>query len=113
MLVKTHLIITEQNDDYEVKWHGRLIDTNPDLSKNGVPIFIIISSCGRIELNTIDMLYIEKIAKKFTQPKGRGALTKDTANIYIKEADGNEKLIGCIVHNHIRKYAPMYDEIGG
>lgn len=110
MKVKTHLIVTDQYEEYEVKWHSRLIDTNPIL-KNGMPIFVLISACGRMELNTIDLPYLEKQAKHFTYPKGRGSLTVDKCSIYIKEVDGNEKLIGTVTHNHIRKYAPMYDEL--
>ena len=72
MKVKTHLIVTDQYEEYEVKWHSRLIDTNPIL-KNGMPIFVLISACGRMELNTIDLPYLEKQAKHFTYPKGRGS----------------------------------------
>ena len=111
MRVKTHLIATDQYEEYSVKWHRRLLDSNPKLI-NGVPLFILIRhSGGRMELNTIDLPYLEKTAKKFTFPKGRGSVTTDKTDIYIKEVDGNEKLMATVIHNHIRKYAPMYDEI--
>ena len=110
MKVQTHLIVTGQYEEYEVKWHGRLIDTNPKLER-GMPIFVLISACGRMELNTIDLPYLEKLAKRFTYPKGRGSCTVDKCYIYIKEVDGNEKLIGTVTHNRIRKYAPVYDEL--
>lgn len=111
MRVKTHLIVTNQYEEYSVKWHRRLLDSNPKLI-NGVPLFILIRhSGGRMELNTIDLPYLEKAAKKFTFPRGRGSVTTDKTDIYIKEVDGNEKLMATVTHNHIRKYAPMYDEI--
>lgn len=110
MKVKTHLIVTDQYDEYEVKWHKPLRMANPKLV-NGMPVFILISNSGRMELNTIDLSYLEKTAKRFTAPKGRGKLTVDKTSIYIKEVDGNEKLMATVTHNHIRKYAPMYDEL--
>ena len=44
-----------------------------------------------------------------TYPRGRQAVTTDVARIYIKEEDGNEKLIGKVIHNHIKTYKPVYD----
>ena len=41
-MIKTHLIVTGQWEEYDVKWCGRLIDTNPVL-KNGMPTFVIIT----------------------------------------------------------------------
>ena len=108
--IKTHLIVKEQYDEYKVKWCGRLIDSTPEL-KNGMPIFVIIANKGRMELNTLDLFDVERQAKKFTYPRGRGSLTTDKGFIYVKEQGGGEKLIGVVVHNHIRKYAPMYDEL--
>jgi hypothetical protein len=43
VLVKTHLIVTDQYEDYTVKWCGRLLDCKP-LLKNGLPIFVIITN---------------------------------------------------------------------
>ena len=111
MRIKTHLITTDQWDEYEVKWVGRLIDANPELT-NGLPTFVIASSKGRIELRTVDMKQLEIRAKKFTYPRGRGKETSDKSFIYIKETNGNEKLVGVVVHKHYRKYAPMFDEVG-
>jgi hypothetical protein len=110
MRVKTHLIVTDQYEDYKVKWCGRLLDADPKL-KNGLPIFIITTNSGRMELNTLDLVEVERQAKKFTYPRGRGSITTDKGFIYIKENNGNEKLLGVVIHNHIRKYAPMYDEL--
>lgn len=110
MLVKTHLIVTDQYEDYTVKWCGRLLDCKP-IFKNGLPIFVIITNNGRMEMNTIDLSEVERQAKKFTYPRGRGSVTTDKGFIYIKEDGGGEKLLGVVVHNHIRKYAPMYDEL--
>lgn len=110
MLVKTHLIVTDQYEDYTVKWCGRLIDTNPVL-KNGMPTFVIITNSGRMEMNTIDLLEVERQAKKFTYPRGRGSVTTDKGYIYVITQGGEEKLLGVVIHNHIRKYAPMYDEV--
>ena len=110
MLVKTHLIVTSQHEEYIVKWHDSLANSNP-LFKNNMPIFILISGKGRMELNTLDIPYLEKIAKNFTSPKGRGAITTDKTYIYLKEVDGNEKQTGTVIHNHVRQYAPMYDDL--
>lgn len=107
---KTHLIVIDQYDEYEVKWVHRLVDTNPKLDERGYPTFAILSNKGRMELKTFDMNYLEKQAKKFTYPRGRGALTTDKGYIYIKE-ENEEVLVAVVTHRHIRKYAPMFDEI--
>ena len=106
--LKTHLIITDINDEYSVKWCGKLIDTKP-LLKNGLPVFIIVGSCGRIELNTIDIELIERCAKRLSHPRGKAAFTTDSTRIYLQEEDETEKLMGIVLHNRIKKYKPMYD----
>ena len=109
--IKTHLIVTDIHEEYHIDWCGKIMDANPKF-KNNKPIFIIVGSQSRIELNTADMKKIEKCAKTMTNPKGRSGITTDTARIFIKENDGNEKLIGSLTHNHIKQYAPMYDKVG-
>lgn len=111
VLVKTHLIVTDVHNEYHINWCGKVADAKPKF-KNGKPIFAIVGGGCRIELNTTDMTRIEKCAKMCTQPKGRQAVTTDTARIYIVEEDDNEKLLGVLTHNHIKTYAPMYDRIG-
>jgi hypothetical protein len=111
VLVKTHLIITDIHNEYHMNWCGKLIDAKPVL-KNGLPVFVIVGSRGRIELNTIDMDQLEKTAKLLTQPKGRSAVSTDKARIFIKEVDGNEMLIGVLTHDNIKTFAPMYDKVG-
>lgn len=109
--IKTHLIITDIHDNYEIKWIGKILDTKPKI-KNGKPVFIVVSSGGRVELNTADMTRIEKCAKRLTRPKGHSAITSDSARIFIQEVDGNEKLMGVLIHHHIKNFAPMYDKVG-
>ena len=109
MKVKTHLIVKDQWDEYKIKWVRRLLDTKPKFT-NGVPIFVITAGGGRIELNTINMAEIEKWAKRMTRPRGRGSLTSDTGYIFVKE-EKDEVLLGIICHDHVRQYAPMYDEL--
>lgn len=111
ILIKTHLIVTSVQDKYEINWCGKVIDAKPKI-KNGKPIFIIVGSGGRTELNTTDMSRIEKCAKRLTCPKGRSAITSDTARIFIKEENDNEKLLGILTHYHIKNFAPMHDKIG-
>lgn len=111
MMVKTHLIITDIHEEYHMDWCGKLFDAKPFLNENGMPMFIIISSQSRIELNTIDINYLERCAKKLTSPKGRGAISMDKAYIYIKEVDGNEKLLGILTHKRVKSFAPMYDKV--
>ena len=112
MLVKTHLIVTDQWDDYQISWVKFLRQiTNPKLDGRGYPTFVIISNQGRIEIKTFDMNYLTNSAKKFTFPRGRGAFTQDKGYIYIKTVDDSEVLLGVVTHNHIRKYAPMFDEV--
>ena len=110
MLVKTHLIVTDQWDEYSIKWVKRLIDTRPKLDEYGYPTFIIIAGSGRTEMKTFNIFDVEKQAKRSTAPRGRGSFTSDQGYIYIKEEKG-ETLIGVVTHNHIRKYSPMYDEL--
>lgn len=106
--LKTHLIVTDVHEEYFVNWCGKLYDSKPEL-KNGLPIFILVGTEGRIELNTIDIALIEKCAKRLTRPKGKQAFTSDTSHIYLLEEDGNQKLMATVTHNHIKKFAPMYD----
>lgn len=109
--VKTHLIITDIHEEFDINWCGRIMDTKP-LIQNKKPLFIIIGGGGRIELNTANMTEIEHWAKRMTDPRGRQAVTTDKAYIYIKEINNNEKLIGVVTHHHVKKYAPMFDMVG-
>ena len=109
--VKTHLIITDFHDEYYMNWCGKIANATPYL-KNGLPLFIIIGTGGRLELNTIDMKHLERSAKLLTRPKGRSAVNKDTARIYIREVDGNDLLLGVLTHKNVKTFAPMHDKIG-
>lgn len=111
VMLKTHLIITDIHNEYHMNWCGKIAEANP-LIKNGLPVFVIIGSGGRIELNTIDMKRIEKSAKLLTHPKGRTAVSTDTARVYIKEVSGNEMLLGIMTHKNIKTFAPMFDKVG-
>ena len=112
IMVKTHLIITDIHEEYHMNWCGKLFDAKPALNENGMPTFVIISSQSRMEINTIDINYLERCAKKLTSPKGRSAISTDKAYIYIKEVGGNEKLLGILTHKRVKTFAPMYDKVG-
>lgn len=62
ILIKTHLIITDIQDEYSIKWCGKIIETKP-LLKEGIPCFVIIGTSGRVELNTINIKQLEETAK--------------------------------------------------
>lgn len=109
--IKTHLIITDIHDEYHMNWCGKIAEAKP-LLKDGLPLFIIIGSQGRLELNTIDMKRLEHSAKLLTHPKGRSAVSVDTSRIYIKEVDGNDFLLGVMTHKNIKTFAPMHDKVG-
>lgn len=111
VMIKTHLIVTDVHEEYFIDWCGKIANTKP-LFKNDMPIFIIISSESRMELNTVDIKKLERAAKNITYPRGRQAITTDVARIYIKEEDGRETLIGRVIHNHVKKYQQMYDRFG-
>jgi len=111
ILIKTHLVVRDVHEEYNIKWCGKVVDAKP-LTKNGKPIFIIVGGGGRMELNTTDMNRIEKCAKLLTYPRGRAAVTTDIAHIYLKEINGNEKLMGYLTHDHVKTYAPMFDKVG-
>lgn len=111
ILIKSHLIVKDVHDEYKIKWIGKILDTKPKI-KNGKPIFVVVGSLGRVELNTTDMARIEKCAKSLTRPRGRCAVTSDSSRIFIKEEDDNEKLLGVLMHDHIKQFAPMYDKVG-
>ena len=110
MMVKTHLIITDTHEEYYVKWCGNIGDSKPKL-KDNKPIFVIASKIGKVELNTVDTKFLEKIAKRMTVPKGKSGVTTDVARIYIKQIDNSEKLVGIVIHDHIKQFAPMYDRV--
>ena len=109
VMLKTHLIVTDVHEEYFVKWCGKLANVKP-LLKNDLPIFIIIGTDGRMELNTIDIQTIEKCAKSLCHPRGKGAITTDCARIYILEEDETETLMGKVFHNHVIQYQQMYDK---
>lgn len=109
VMLKTHLIVTDVHEEYFVEWNESIANTDP-VFQNDMPVFIIISSDSRIELNTIDIKRIEKCAKLLTRPKGRKAITTDTARIYIKEKGNKQTLIGKVIHNHVKQYQQMYDK---
>ena len=111
IMVKTHLIVSDVHEEYHMKWCGKIRDTKPKF-ENGKPIFAIVGSGGRIELNTTDMKRIENCAKLLTRPRGRQAVTTDTAQIYIKEENEKETLLGILTHNHVKTYQQMYDPVG-
>lgn len=110
MLVKTHLITIGQSDEYRIRYTEKIVNTKPILNKRGFPTFILISNKGRMEIETLNMVYLEQLAKNFANPRGRGAVTRDKTRVYIKEKDC-EKLMMIVEKTHIRKYAPMYDEV--
>lgn len=109
--VKTHLIITDIHDEYHMKWCGKLQGAN-SLLRNGLPVFVVVGTRGRSEVNTIDMKLLEHTAKVLTAPRGRSSVSKDTAYVYLKEIDGSERLMGMLVHKNIKTFAPMYDKVG-
>ena len=111
VLVKTHLIITDIHDEYHMNWCGKIANAKP-LLVDGKPVFVIIGSKGRTELNTIDMKHLERSAKLLTHPKGRSAVSIDTSRIYIKEVDENEMLLGVMTHKNVKTFSPMYDKVG-
>jgi len=108
VMLKTHLIVTDVHEEYFVRWCGKLTDVKP-LLKNDLPIFIIVGSDGRMELNTINIKTIERCAKSLSHPRGKQAITSDSVRIYILEENGNEKLMGKVFHNHVKQYQQMYD----
>ena len=110
-MIKSHLIITDVHEEYTIKWCGKLKETN-HIFVNDKPVFVVIGSDRRVELNTFDMKQIEECGKRLTNPRGRAAITTDKAFIYIKEVGNKETCIGVVIHNHVKKYAPMFDAVG-
>ena len=109
--VKTHLIVTDTHNEYHMNWCGKIFDAKPLLNENGLPIFVIVGSEGRVEVSTLDMNYLEDCAKRLTNPRGRSAISYDSAHIYIKEINGAEKLMGVLSHRRVKTVAPMYDRV--
>lgn len=110
VLVKTHLVVTDVHEEYNINWCGRILDVRPKI-KNNMPVFVVVSSKGRMEVNTTDIQRVERCAKLLTAPKGRQAVTSDTARIFIVEENENEVLMGILTHNHVKSYAPMFDKV--
>lgn len=110
VLVKTHLVVTDVHEEYDINWCGKILDVKPRI-KNNMPVFVVVSSRGRMEVNTTDMQRVERCAKLLTAPRGRQAVTTDTARIFIVEENENEALMGVLTHNHVKSYAPMFDKV--
>ena len=108
VMLKTHLFCTGITEEYSVKWCGKLANVKPFL-KNDLPIFIIVGTDGRMELNTIDIKTIEKCAKSLSHPRGRESFTTDCARIYMLDEHEDEVLMGKVFHNHIKQYKQMFD----
>ena len=106
-LEKPHFIVKDIQDNYHVNWCGKIINSNP-VFQHGKPIFVIIGSDRRLELNTFDLKSIEESAKRMTAPRGRQAVTTDSARIYIKEESGNEMLLGIVTHIRTKTFTPVY-----
>lgn len=109
--VKTHLIITDIHNEYHMNWCGKVLDTKPLLNDRGLPTFVVVGSKGRVEVNTVDMKYLEDCAKRLTNPRGRSAISSDSANVYIKETNGTERLMSVLFHKRVKTFAPMYDGV--
>lgn len=106
---KTKFIVLDVQDEFYTKWCGRMIDSKP-VFENDKPIFIIVGSHCRLELNTFDIKYVEKMARKITCPKGRQAVTSDSARIYIKEDSDNEMLLAVVFHTRAKTFAPVIEK---
>lgn len=107
-MLKTHLIVTDVHEEYSIKWFGSIANLNVKL-ENNMPLFVVTGAEGRVELNTLDIKRVEECAKRLTAPRGRQSVTSDKSFIYIKEEDGNEKMIGSVTHYHIKTFQQMYD----
>lgn len=108
VMLKTHLICKDVHEEYSIKWCGKLTDVKPFI-KNDLPVFILVGTDGRMELNTIDIKMIEKCAKSLSHPHGREAITSDCVSIYLLDENENEILMGRVFHNHVKQYQQMYD----
>lgn len=108
--IKTHLIVKNVYDEYDIRWCGSIVNTKPKF-KNGKLVFAIVGGGYRTEINTTDMTEVERCAKRTTAPKGRGAISTDSARIFIVEEDDNEKLLGILTHNRIKEFGQMYDKV--
>ena len=104
---KPHFVVKDIQDDYRINWCGKIADADPVI-KNNSPVFVLIGSQNRLELNTIDFAYIEKCARRMTHPKGRQAVTFDSVRIYIKEVSGNEMLLGVLSHTRTKTFMPVH-----
>lgn len=108
VLLHTHPIVTEVHSEYSVRWCGKLKDVQPKL-KHGLPIFSIVGGRGRVEMNSIDIKAIEKMARRMARPRGHAAITSDQVRIYIQEENDEETLMGILDYNSVKTYQPMYD----
>ena len=106
MTTTTRFICIDSRDEYSIRWFAKIIDTNPVFNKNGKLSFAIIGSKGRMEIDTLDMNYLEKCAKLLTSPRGRSSISTDKAYIYIKEVGDKEKLLGVLTHNKVKTFVP-------
>ena len=106
---KMKFIVLDVQDEFYTKWCGRIIDSKP-FFENDKPVFIIVGSRCRLELNTFDIKYVEKMAGKITCPKGRQAITSDSARIYIKENSDNEMLLAVVFHTRAKTFAPVVEK---
>jgi hypothetical protein len=109
--VKTHLIIKDIHNEFDINWCGKLKDAKPKWV-NDKFMFIVRSGETRIELNTMNMSEIERVGKLITKPRGRQAVTEDKARVFLIEEDDKERLMCIITHRKIKTFAPMYDKVG-
>ena len=112
VMLKTHLIVKDVHDEYYMNWCGTIANVQPAFTEDGQLMFAVVSSNSRVEINTLDMSELERMAKKITSPKGRTAISKDIARIYVIDQKQEQHLLGELIHKRIKSFAPMYDKIG-
>lgn len=105
-VTNTRFICIGCDDNFQMKWIKKIIDTNPSFDGDKLS-FVIIGSNSRIEISTMDFNRLENVAKQITVPKGRSAISTDKAYIYIKEVGGVETLMGVLTHNRIKTFVPV------
>lgn len=111
MIVKIniHPIVVGQHEEYHIDWCGKIKDVKPKI-KNDMPVFFIKGQEGGVEINTVDMKWLERVAQKMTKPNGKGSVTTDKTFIYVIEEDNKKTLLGIVTHHHIREYRRMFDK---
>lgn len=107
---KVSFICTGRDEDYSVNWFNATNNSeDAKVSPRGNTLFIMANEDGRTTVETNDLMYVIKLAKRKTHPKGRGKQSIGRVYVYWIGKDTNkEYLVAVVTQTVTRHFRPIY-----